>query len=176
MDSSKPKLIARPLPHFDSRGIFARVLDTSNSIIAVSQVNASISFGEGTIRGMHYLLGKHSENKVVSVLYGVIQDVVVCVDTNSSKYGTALSFILKPESESLLVPAGYAHGFQVQSDFAVVTYCVDQEYAVKAEAGITPYSPLVKDQWEIPIGTLSEKDRSLPNFPQRDSFEKCPCC
>lgn len=153
-----------------------RILDASESKIEVTQVNASISFGRGTIRGMHYLLGKHSENKIVSVLHGVIQDIVVCVDSNSIDYGEVWSFIMKPGVESLFVPAGYAHGFQVQSNLAVVTYSVDQKYTEKADAGINPFSPMLKNLWEIPIGVVSEKDRNLPSLPQRNSFKKCPCC
>lgn len=153
-----------------------RLLDLNESYIDVAQVNASISFGQGTTRGMHYLLGKHSEKKVVSVLHGVIQDIVVCVDTNSRDYGEVWSFILEPGLESLFIPAGYAHGFQVQNDFAVVTYIVDKQYASKADAGISPYSPLLKDLWLQPIGTISEKDKNLPLFPLENSFSKCPCC
>jgi dTDP-4-dehydrorhamnose 3,5-epimerase len=153
-----------------------RILDVDEGDAVVTQVNASITFGQGTTRGMHYLLGKHSENKVVSVLHGVIQDIVVCVDTLSKNYGEVWSFILEPGIESLFVPAGYAHGFQVQSDLAVVTYNVDEKYSSKADAGISPFSPLLKDLWEIPIGTISEKDRNLPYLPRENSFEKCPCC
>jgi dTDP-4-dehydrorhamnose 3,5-epimerase len=153
-----------------------RLLDASENDIEVTQVNASITFGRGTTRGMHYLLGKHSENKIVSVLHGVIQDIVVCVDSNSNDYGEAFSFILTPGGESLFIPSGYAHGFQVQSDFAVVTYNVDKKYTQKADTGISPFSPLLKNLWEFPIGLISEKDRNLPNFPPTNSFEKCLCC
>jgi dTDP-4-dehydrorhamnose 3,5-epimerase len=176
MTKHKPSLISRPAPHIDSRGTFLRVLDTSESIIDVRQVNASISFGKGTTRGMHFLLGKHSENKIVSVLHGVIQDIVVCVDTESKDYGEALSFTLQPGAESLFIPKGYAHGFQVHSDLAVVSYNVDKKYAAEADAGISPYSPLLRDLWEHPIGKISEKDKNLPFFPAKNSFEKCPCC
>lgn len=164
------------MPYTDSRGTFMRIFDASESKIEVIQVNASISFGRGTIRGMHYLLGKHSENKIVSVLYGVIQDIVVCVDSSSSDYGEAWSFMIRPGTESLFVPAGYAHGFQVHSDLAVVTYSVDQKYTEKADAGINPFSPMLKNLWEVPIGMVSEKDRNLPNFPERNSFKECLCC
>ena len=176
MTNHKPNLISRPVPHIDSRGTFLRILDTSESLIDVTQVNASISFGKGTIRGMHFLLGKHSENKIVSVLHGVIQDIIVCVDTNSNYYGEVWSFALQPGVESLFIPKGYAHGFQVHSDFAVVTYNVDKKYVAEADAGISPYSPLLRDRWELPIGTISEKDKSLPLFPAKNSFEQCPCC
>lgn len=176
MDKVLPRLISRPSPHVDARGAFMRVLDMKESPIEVCQVNASISFGEGTTRGMHFLSGKHAENKVVSVLYGVIQDIVVCIDSDSSDYGNARSYFLEQESESLYVPRGYAHGFQVQSDFAVVAYCVDSEYKATADSGISPFSPLLKNLWELPIGVISEKDRGLPDFPPRNSISKCLCC
>jgi dTDP-4-dehydrorhamnose 3,5-epimerase len=153
-----------------------RLMDVNESDNDIAQVNASISFGRGTTRGMHYLLGEHAENKIVSVLHGVIQDIVVCVDTSSRDYGEVWSFILKPGVESLFVPTGYAHGFQVQNDLAVVTYSVDKKYTPEADAGISPYSPLLKDLWEQPISMISEKDRNLPVFPLKKSPEKCPCC
>jgi dTDP-4-dehydrorhamnose 3,5-epimerase len=153
-----------------------RVLDLNESLIQVSQVNASISFGKGTTRGMHYLGGKHAEKKIVSVLHGAIQDIVVCIDTQSSDYGEVRSYLLVPGSESLYVPRGYAHGFQVLSDFAVVTYNVDISYRAAADSGISPYSPMIGNLWKLPIGVISEKDRNLPDFPPKNSLSKCQCC
>lgn len=176
MNKNLPRLILRSSPHFDARGAFMRVLDKKETTIDVCQVNASISFGEGTTRGMHFLSGKHAENKIVSVLFGIIQDIVVCIDSNSEDYGNARSYILDQGSESLYVPRGYAHGFQVQSEFAVVTYSVDSEYKAKADSGISPFSPLLENLWELPIGLISEKDRGLPNFPPKNSLSECKCC
>lgn len=176
MGRDLPKLILKSSPHIDSRGTFMRILDVNESLIPVSQVNASISFGKGTTRGMHYLTGKHAENKIVSVLHGIIQDIVVCIDTNSSDYGDVKSFILVPGSESLYVPRGYAHGFQVLSDFAVVTYSVDHDYKAEADSGISPYSPMLGNLWELPILIISEKDKNLPDFPPKNSLSKCQCC
>jgi dTDP-4-dehydrorhamnose 3,5-epimerase len=153
-----------------------RLLDSDESPFEVLQVNASVSFGKGTTRGMHFLMGSHSEQKIVSVIHGKIQDVVVCVDANSEFFGEVHSYILEPNDKSLYIPEKYAHGFQVLSEFAIVSYSVDKKYLKLADAGINPFSPMLKNTWLLPIGLISDKDKNLPNFPNQNWIKKCQCC
>lgn len=176
MTQSQPHLLPRELPHFDNRGMFMRLLDLSMNPFEVSQVNTSVTKGRGTTRGMHFLRGNHSEQKILSVVYGEIQDVVINVDFESTEFCRVYSFVLNPSSNSLLIPPKFAHGFQVITDLAVVAYTVDKPYVKEADSGISPYSEILRDTWKLPITLTSERDKQLPEFPDTDLFTNCPCC
>ena len=128
----------------------------------------------GVLRGLHYQLGQHAQTKLLRVLKGRIWDVVVDVRRNSSKYKKWIAVELTDEDfKQVLVPKGYAHGFVVLSDEAVVSYKCDTFYDKASEGGIKFDDPELNIDWKIPHKDLiiSEKDLKNPYLKDaRDSL------
>lgn len=132
------------------------------------QDNQSFS-RRGVLRGLHYQKGEHAQAKLVSVLEGRIQDVVVDLRKNSPTFGEHFSIELSNKNKKqLFVPRGFAHGFLTLSESANVFYKCDNYYNRNAEGGITYNDPDLNIKWENQIETvLSTKDlclQSLRNF------------
>lgn len=123
----------------------------------------------GVIRGLHYQLNPYAQTKLVRVLQGSILDVAVDIRKGSPTFGQHFAIELSAENNrQLLIPQGFAHGFSVLSDTAVVLYKCDQFYNKESEGGIIYNDPSLKIDWRIPEGKaiVSEKDLALPTFDQ----------
>ncbi len=119
----------------------------------------------GVIRGLHMQTEAHAQAKLIRVLEGRIFDVAVDMRKDSPTYkqwiGAELSF---ENNLQLYIPRGFAHGFSVLSERAVVAYKCDSFYEKSAEAGIYYNDPELKIDWKIPehMQILSERDTHLP--------------
>ncbi|MFV0605638.1 MAG: dTDP-4-dehydrorhamnose 3,5-epimerase [Niabella sp.] len=121
----------------------------------------------GVIRGLHYQLSPHAQCKLVRVLQGVILDVAVDIRQNSPTFGQHFSIELSAENKKqLLLPHGFAHGFSVLSETAVVMYKCDALYHKESEGGIIFNDADLNIDWKIPEAKaiVSEKDIQLPLF------------
>lgn len=119
----------------------------------------------GVLRGMHYQ-AKYPQSKLVSVSYGEIQDVAIDLRVNSTTYKKNYSVILSDKNQKqLFIPKGFAHGFLVLSDFAIVHYKVDQEYIPDLQRTIYYNDPKFKIKWSKKIKNviLSDKDNPKRN-------------
>jgi dTDP-4-dehydrorhamnose 3,5-epimerase len=119
----------------------------------------------GTIRGLHFQEGKYAQSKLVRVLQGTILDAVVDIRQNSPTYGQHIVMELSAEKNNQLwIPKGFAHGFSVLSETAVVCYKCDAYYNKDAESGIHPLDADLAIDWQLPTAKqwISEKDRLLP--------------
>jgi len=164
-------VIAEPTVFEDSRGYFFEAYNeapfrqagiTSNFI----QDNQSRS-SYGVIRGLHYQLNPHAQAKLVRVLHGTILDVAVDIRKSSPTYGQHFSIELSAENKKqLYIPEGFAHGFSVQSDVAVVLYKCNAFYAKSSEGGIRYNDPALAIDWKVAPEKhiVSEKDLVLPDF------------
>jgi dTDP-4-dehydrorhamnose 3,5-epimerase len=120
----------------------------------------------GVLRGLHYQLNPYAQTKLIRVLQGIILDVVVDVRKGSPSYGRSFSIELSDDNnKQLLVPRGFAHGFSVLSETAVVLYKCDSVYRPDAERGIIYNDPKLNIDWKIDSkdAILSKKD--LVNLP-----------
>jgi dTDP-4-dehydrorhamnose 3,5-epimerase len=172
-------LIFEPRVFEDSRGYFfeAYNLDTfekegiTQRFVQDNQSKSSY----GVIRGLHYQLNPHAQCKLVRVLEGTILDVAVDIRQGSPTYGKHFPIELSAENKKqLLIPAGFAHGFSVLSETAIVFYKVDTLYNKESEAGIIYNDPSLKIDWKILDGkeTVSEKDLAQPLFQNcRNTFQ-----
>jgi dTDP-4-dehydrorhamnose 3,5-epimerase len=176
MQIEKTKLtgceIIIPKTYTDARGYFMEsyrqswmdsLTDFSGNFV---QDNQSLSC-YGTIRGLHFQEGVHAQAKLVRVFSGKILDVVVDLRPESFTYGEHLSIELSDENNlQLWIPKGFAHGFSVLSETAVVCYKCDAYYNKDAEGGIYPLDADLTIDWRIPKSAqlLSEKDMALPKF------------
>ena len=121
----------------------------------------------GVIRGLHYQLNPHAQCKLVRVLQGNILDVAVDIRKNSDSFGKVFSIELSADNKKqLLIPAGFAHGFSVLSQTAVVMYKCDALYHKESETGIIYNDMDLAIDWQIPKNEeiVSDKDSILPNF------------
>lgn len=121
----------------------------------------------GVIRGLHYQYGDFAQGKLVRTILGSIWDVVVDIRPGSVTFGHVFTIELSSENnKQLWVPKGFAHGFSVLSETAIIQYKCDAYYAPGAEAGILWNDPELQIDWRIPTGreSLSEKDQNHPLF------------
>jgi dTDP-4-dehydrorhamnose 3,5-epimerase len=165
----KDLLVITPKVFEDDRGYFlesfnSRAFRDAGLYYNFVQDNQSVSL-KNVIRGLHFQKSV-PQAKLVRVIAGSIWDVAVDLRRNSRTFGQWFGVELNEDNfKQLLVPRGFAHGFSVLSDVAVVSYKCDELYMATADAGIVYSDPTLKVDWKItekPI--VSEKDGLLPKF------------
>jgi dTDP-4-dehydrorhamnose 3,5-epimerase len=153
----------------DSRGYFFEAYNEKTfhhagiSIGFVQDNQSSSSYG--VIRGLHYQLNPYAQTKLVRVLSGQILDVAVDIRKGSPTFGKSFCMELSGENKKqLLIPAGFAHGFSVISEQAVILYKCDKLYNKESEGGIKYDDLSLNVNWQIQAGKeiVSEKDQQLP--------------
>jgi dTDP-4-dehydrorhamnose 3,5-epimerase len=128
-----------------------------------AQCNISQS-NRGVLRGLH-LQHPLSQAKLVTVLAGKIFDVAVDVRRGSPAYTKWFATELSGENgHQLFIPDGFAHGFLVLSDFAVVMYFTTTEYEPSSEMVIHWDDPRIRITWPEAPRTLSDRDRAAPRL------------
>lgn len=134
------------------------------------QDNVSYSV-KGVLRGLHYQKEPYAQAKLVTVVFGEIFDVAVDIRKGSPTYGKWVGVRLRADrNEALFVPEGFAHGFCVVSDGAVVSYKVaGGEYAPAWERGIAWNDPEIGVEWPIREPILSKRDAALPTLNDADN-------
>jgi dTDP-4-dehydrorhamnose 3,5-epimerase len=164
-------IIFEPTVYPDDRGFFFesynKQLFHSNQIFnEFVQDNQSFSV-YGVIRGLHYQREHYAQSKLVRVLQGSILDVVLDLRVGSPGFGKSYSVQLSAENKKqIFVPKGFAHGFSVLSETAIISYKCDQFYSKQSEAGIRYNDAGLNIDWQIPPDKeiVSEKDAKLPEF------------
>jgi len=133
----KPELNQNPV-FIDNRGTFAPLQlkyndkNQSHLIKDWIQSNVSVNPHKHTLRGLHYQIEPYAQAKLIKVISGAIIDFIVDIRPRSEDYGSVHIFDLK-QSDELLVPAGFAHGFITIEDNTVVQYLVDNRYSPASE-------------------------------------------
>jgi len=118
---------------------------------------------QGILRGLHYQI-QHAQGKLVRAVAGEIFDVAVDIRENSKTFGQWVGVVISAQNHmQIWVPAGFAHGFYVMSEWAEVFYKVTDYYAPEYERGILWNDPAINIEWPLVNGqtpTLSEKDKA----------------
>ena len=162
-------LIIEPQLFKDDRGFFYESYNKNNldKVIDVVfvQDNESKS-NRGVIRGLHFQKPPHAQTKLVRCVSGEVLDIAVDLRKNSKTYGKSFSIELSSKNnKQLFVPKGFAHGFQVLSEEAIVNYKVDNFYNPKYESGIIWNDKDLSIDWNLDIKpVLSVKDLKLISF------------
>lgn len=162
-------LIFEPKVFEDSRGYFFEAYNNSvfkeaGIYMNFVQDNQSQS-SYGVIRGLHYQNNPHAQTKLVRVLTGTILDIAVDIRKSSATYGKVFALELSDENKKqLFIPPGFAHGFSVLSEKAVVLYKCDALYNKESEGGIIYNDPALTIDWQIPAdkAIISDKDKLMP--------------
>ena len=167
--------IIQPRIFEDNRGYFfesfnKKDFDSVIPEIEFIQDNQSKSV-YGTIRGLHYQLEPFAQSKLIRVLQGNILDVVVDIREKSPTYSKHFSIELSCENKKqFFIPKGFAHGFSVLSETAVVMYKTDQFYKPESERGINFNDVDLYINWGIDPekAIISSKDKVLPTFKEAE--------
>jgi dTDP-4-dehydrorhamnose 3,5-epimerase len=129
----------------------------------VSQINFSVTLERGIVRGMHSQKKPYGEDKMVSCVQGEIYDVAVDLRRNSKTFLQWHGEVLSAENnKSLLIPKGFAHGYQVLSEGAELIYVHSEAYVPESEIRINPNDPLIDISWPLPVLSMSTLDSSAP--------------
>lgn len=167
----KDLVVLTPAVFEDDRGYFFEAYNKNkleNLGINIDFVQDNQSFSQkGTLRGLHYQNPPFAQTKLVRVLQGEIMDVAVDLRKDSPTFGKHFGILLSSENKKqLLVPQGFAHGFSVLSETAVVSYKCDQFYNKPSEGGIRFDDATLNIDWGMDLkdAIVSEKDLILPSF------------
>lgn len=118
----------------------------------------------GVLRGMHFQKYPYAQSKLIRVVKGKIQDVVVDLRKDSLTFGETRSFILSDSNKKqLFIPRGFAHGFLSLSKEVVISYKVDNHYSKTSEDGIHFNDQRLSINWKLSKNQIivNDKDRKL---------------
>ena len=148
----------------DNRGFFSRLFCAEELAVVgwnkpIAQINQTFTQKQGTIRGMHFQRPPYVEMKLVSCLRGAIWDVVVDLRAASPTFLQWHAEELSAANHrALLIPEGFAHGFQTLCDDCELIYLHSRAYTPGAEAGLNPKDPMLTITWPMAITELSARD------------------
>lgn len=156
-------------PVGDARGWLERVYcaDDLRSVLGertIVQINRTLTGAAGTVRGLHFQHPPAAEIKLVSCLRGKVMDVAVDVRRGSPTFLRWHAEVLSAENRrTLIIPEGFAHGFQTLADHCELLYLHTAHYAPELEDGLNAMDPRLAITWPRPVTVRSERDRSLPS-------------
>ena len=175
----KGLVVIEPTVFEDSRGYFFEAYNQSlfekNGITTQFVQDNQSKSSYGVIRGLHYQLNPSAQAKLVRVLEGRILDVAVDIRKGSPTYGQHFDIELSAENKKqLYIPEGFAHGFSVLSETAIVLYKCNAFYDKASEGGIRFDDGALGIDWRVDAGAaiVSDKDLVLPLFKDaQNNFE-----
>ena len=155
--------------HTDERGYFTETykqafLNKHIKKINFIQHNESMS-KIGVLRGLHFQKAPYQQSKLVRVVKGLVQDVIVDLRKDSPTFGKHESFFLSDQNKKqLFIPKGFAHGYLTLSNEAIFSYLVDNPYSKEHEEGIRYDDPSLAIKWMYEDINVSERDSQLNFF------------
>jgi dTDP-4-dehydrorhamnose 3,5-epimerase len=163
-------VIIEPKVFGDDRGFFLETWNGQRYEAAgmpARFVQDNLSYSRrGVLRGLHYQ-HPNGQGKLVSVLQGEVFDVAVDIRRGSPTFGRWVGVTLSAENKrQFFVPAGFAHGFLVTSDYALFSYKCTEYYQPKEEGSVLWNDPEIGIDWpaENTTPTLAPKDAAAPRL------------
>jgi dTDP-4-dehydrorhamnose 3,5-epimerase len=171
-------LLLEPKVFGDERGFF---LESFNQRAFDAAVGRHVEFVQdnhsrsqkGVLRGLHYQLPPHAQEKLVRVVSGRVFDVAVDMRRGSGTFGRWVGLELSAaDHRQLWIPAGFAHGFMVLSETADFLYKTTAYYDPANEGSVRWDDTQLSIQWPDPGVSiqLSEKDQRAPPFANAATF------
>lgn len=161
------RLVVRK-PVGDHRGYLERLycVDEFAPLFAgkpIAQVNRSLTRTRGSVRGMHFQRPPHAEAKLVACLAGSVFDVAVDLRPTSPTFLHWHGELLTAGNHrGMLIPEGFAHGFQALEDDCQLLYLHSARYEPGHEGGLHPQDPALAIAWPEPVAELSARDAGQP--------------
>ena len=164
----KDVLVIQRKPIGDSRGFLERIFcaNEMQPLIGdrkVVQINHTLTARRGTVRGMHFQHPPYAEMKFVSCLRGEVFDVALDLRDGSPTFLQWHAEVLSATNyKTLLVPEGFAHGFQTLSENCEMLYLHTVAYQRGSEAGLHPSDARLGIRWPLEVAELSPRDAGHP--------------
>lgn len=166
------KLIT-PQPIGDERGYFSRIfcqkelaekgISSLKENLVIAQINNSFTKKKGSIRGMHFQYPPSAEVKIVRCVRGSIFDVGVDIRKGSPTFLKWHGEILSAANQKMLViPEGFAHGFQTLEDDCEIIYFNTAFYSKESESALSYKDPKIGIKWLEEVTVVSERDQNHP--------------
>ena len=152
----------------DDRGYLCRLFCAEELLACgwkkpITQINHTYTAKKGTIRGLHYQNSPHSEMKLVTCISGQVWDVAVDLRANSVNLLQWHGQILSAENcHAMLIPEGFAHGFQSLSEDVELLYLHTEAYSPEAEGGLRFNDKILNIKWPLTPTEISERDQAHP--------------
>jgi dTDP-4-dehydrorhamnose 3,5-epimerase len=157
-------------PIGDERGYLERLFcrDELGDLLGtrrIEQMNHTLTARAGSLRGMHFQHPPHAEMKLVTCLRGEVLDVVVDLRRGSPTLLRWHAERLSAENHrTLLIPEGFAHGFQTLTDDCELIYLHTNAYRPDAEGALNALDPRLAINWPLPVTEMSDRDRAHPSI------------
>lgn len=168
-------ILIQPVIFDDGRGHFfesysKRKWEEYGLDVTFLQDNQSLS-QKGVLRGLHFQKPPHAQAKLVRVIKGSVQDVVVDIRTSSPTFGRHISVELSEHNKTqLYVPEGFAHGFLTLEDNTIFSYKCSNFYHQPSEGAILWNDNDLGIKWALDDPILSDKDLDAPSFSELKSI------
>lgn len=168
-------MLIEPKVFKDERGYFfenfsQRIFEEWVGKISFVQDNESKS-SYGVVRGLHYQLPPYTQSKLVRVVKGCIWDVAVDLRKGSVTFGQHVAVELSEDNKKqFFIPKGFAHGFAVLSQEAIVQYKCDNYYMAQSEGGVRFDDPELGIDWRIPREKMILSDKDMKREGLREAF------
>jgi len=156
--------IAELEPLSDDRGFFERAycnkeLEKINIKKPIKQINHSSTATVGTVRGMHYQNSPYAEVKMVRCIVGEVFDVAIDLRRDSDTFLQWHGEYLNSENfKMMVIPEGFAHGFQVIKPNSELLYFHTESYTQKAESGMLFNDEKIGIKWPLQVTNISDRD------------------
>ncbi len=159
----KGLLIYEKDSYSDNRGYFRELYLQKHFKIKFPFFAMSFS-KKNVLRGLHLQL-KRPQAKLITVLSGKMYDVCVDCRKNSKTFGKYFSILLsEKKNKSLLIPAGFAHGFYALEDNTILLYQCSKYRHAKSETGILWKDKDLGIKWPVKKLVISKKDKINMSF------------
>ena len=151
-------------PFTDDRGFFVRsycskILKEINITKPIRQINHSLTSTVGAIRGMHYQDSPHAEIKMVRCISGEVFDIAIDLRRGSDTFLQWHGEYLSAENfKMMVIPEGFAHGFQVIKQNTELLYLHTTSYTPEAESGVLFNDEKIGIEWPLQVTDISDRD------------------
>lgn len=161
-------LIIEPQVFGDARGFFMESWHQARyeqAGLPARFVQDNVSYSaRGTLRGLHFQ-NPNSQGKLVHVLQGEVFDVAVDIRVGSPTFGRWMGITLSGNNKrQVYLPEGFAHGFCVTSEYALLAYKCTNFYNPQAECSLLWNDPDIGIDWPIALPILSDRDKNAPRL------------
>lgn len=130
---------------------------------SIAQINHTLTVKQGTVRGMHFQFPPHAETKLVTCLKGEVFDVAVDLRQGSPTFLCWHAEHLSADNHrTLVIPEGFAHGFQTLAADCELLYLHTAAYHAEAEGALNATDPRLAIAWPLPIAERSARDQDHP--------------
>lgn len=152
-------------PFVDDRGAFYRCFCDEQmrrvvSDCTIRQINHSRTEAVGAVRGLHFQFPPFAETKFVRCLRGRVWDVAVDLRKHSpTRFHWHAEELSADNYKMMVIPSGFAHGFQVLAHSSELLYLHTAPYERSAEGGVRFDDAMLKIAWPLDVTDLSQRDR-----------------